>query len=159
MPNHAAHRKTSSRSAGGSLSAHLSGVRIGGEREVPTEFRIFASGANPSEKGTFRFTEKSALSVMAEYTSHATPMAVPLRRTPCLTDDEVRALARLGRQVEDHYGAPQDIEWALVGDSPGRFVLLQSRPETVWAARDRGPIASPQAKASDHVLARFSRGL
>jgi pyruvate,water dikinase len=95
----------------------------------------------------------------------ATPMAVPLRRTPCLTDDEVRALALLGRQVEDHYGTPQDIEWALLGDSPGladladRFVLLQSRPETVWAARDRGPIASPQAKASDHVLARFSRGL
>jgi pyruvate,water dikinase len=95
----------------------------------------------------------------------ATPMAVPLRRTPCLTDDEVRALARLGRQVEDHYGTPQDIEWALLGDGPGladladRFVLLQSRPETVWAARDRGPIASPQAKASDHVLARFSRGL
>jgi pyruvate,water dikinase len=89
----------------------------------------------------------------------ATPMAVPLRQTPCLTDDEVRTLARLGQQVEDHYGASQDIEWALLGDSPGRFVLLQSRPETVWAARDRGPIASPQAKASDHVLARFSRGL
>jgi len=89
----------------------------------------------------------------------ATPMAIPLQRTPCLTDDEVRALARLGRQVEDHFGAPQDIEWALLGDSPGRFVLLQSRPETVWAGRDRGPIASPRAKASDHVLARFSRGL
>ena len=50
----------------------------------------------------------------------ATPMALALRRTPCLTDDEVRALARLGRQVEDHYGTPQDIEWALLGDSrPG----------------------------------------
>jgi pyruvate,water dikinase len=99
----------------------------------------------------------------------ATPMAVPLRQTPCLTDDEVRTLARLGQQVEDHYGAPQDIEWALLGDSPGhpadladladRFVLLQSRPETVWAARDRAPIASPQVKASDHVLARFRRAL
>jgi pyruvate,water dikinase len=96
-------------------------------------------------------------------------MAFPLRRTPCLTDDEARALALIGRQVEDHYGAPQDIEWALLGDSPGhpalhadladRIVLLQSRPETVWAARDREPIASPQAKASDHVLARFRRAL
>jgi pyruvate,water dikinase len=86
-------------------------------------------------------------------------MAVSLRETPCLTDDEVRALARLGQQVEDHYGVPQDIEWALLGASPSRFALLQSRPETVWAARDRGPIASPQAKASDHVLTRFSRGL
>jgi pyruvate,water dikinase len=99
----------------------------------------------------------------------ASPMAFPLRRTSCLTDDEARALALIGRQVEDHYGASQDIEWALLGDSPGhpalhadladRIVLLQSRPETVWATRDREPIASPQAKASDHVLARFRRAL
>jgi len=38
-------------------------------------------------------------------------------------------------------------------------VLPQSRPETVWAGRDRAPIASPQVKASDHVLARFRRAL
>ena len=99
----------------------------------------------------------------------ASPMAFALRRTACLTDDEARALALIGRQVEDHYDAPQDIEWALLGDSPGhpalhadladRIVLLQSRPETVWAARDREPIASPKAKARDHVLARFRRAL
>jgi pyruvate,water dikinase len=99
----------------------------------------------------------------------AAPMAFPLRRVPCLTDDEARALAQLGRQVEEHYGAPQDIEWALLGDSPehpalhadlaDRIVLLQSRPETVWAARDQGPVASPRAKPSDHVLARFRRAL
>jgi len=99
----------------------------------------------------------------------ATPMPFALRRSACLSDDEARALTQTGRQVEDHYGAPQDIEWALLGDSPGhpalhadvadRIVLLQSRPETVWAARDRVPIASPQVKASDHVLARFRRAL
>jgi phosphoenolpyruvate synthase/pyruvate phosphate dikinase len=99
----------------------------------------------------------------------AQPMPFALRRTPCLTDDEARALALIGRQVEEHYGAPQDVEWALLGDSPGhpalhadladRIVLLQTRPETVWAARDQAPIASPQARASDHVLARFRRAL
>jgi pyruvate, water dikinase len=99
----------------------------------------------------------------------ATPMPFALRRSACLSDDEARALAQTGRQVEDHYGAPQDIEWALLGDGPchpalhadlaDRIVLLQSRPETVWAARDRAPIASPQVKASDHVLARFRRAL
>ena len=98
-----------------------------------------------------------------------TPMPFALRRSACLTDDEARALAQTGRQVEDHYGAPQDIEWALLGDSPGhpalhadfadRIVLLQSRPETVWAARDRAPIATPRAKPGDHVLARFRRAL
>jgi len=99
----------------------------------------------------------------------AQPMPFALRRAACLTDDEARSLAQIGREVEDHYGAAQDIEWALLGDSPGhpalhadladRIVLLQSRPETVWAARDQAPIASPRAKASDHVLARFRRAL
>jgi len=99
----------------------------------------------------------------------AQPMPPALRRSPCLTDDEARALAQAGRQIEDHYGVPQDIEWALLGDSPGdpalhadpadRIVLLQSRPETVWAARDRAPIATPKPRAGDHVLARFRRAL
>jgi len=99
----------------------------------------------------------------------AQPMPTALRRSPCLTDDEARALARVGRQVEEHYGVPQDIEWALLGDSPScpalhadaadRIVLLQSRPETVWAARDRAPIATPKPHASDHVLARFRKAL
>jgi len=56
------------------MFARLDGFVFGKEREVPTEFRIFASGANPSEKGTFTFSEKSALSVMAEFAQHAKPM-------------------------------------------------------------------------------------
>ncbi|MEW1844422.1 PEP/pyruvate-binding domain-containing protein [Nonomuraea angiospora] len=46
----------------------------------------------------------------------------------CLTDDQVRALAELGARVEDHYGAPQDTEWAIDGD--GRLWLTQARPIT-----------------------------
>ncbi|MEV4169703.1 PEP/pyruvate-binding domain-containing protein [Nonomuraea sp. NPDC049709] len=46
----------------------------------------------------------------------------------CLTDDEVRRLAALGARVEDHYGAPQDTEWAI--DRDGTLWLTQSRPIT-----------------------------
>src|SRR5690606_21835463 len=35
-----------------------------------------------------------------------------LRQEQKITDDEIRELARIGRAVEKHYGAPQDIEWA-----------------------------------------------
>src|SRR6188474_3326114 len=35
----------------------------------------------------------------------------------CLTDRQVRELVELGRRVEAHFGAPQDIEWALDGES------------------------------------------
>ncbi len=85
-----------------------------------------------------------------------------LRDAPCLTDDEIRALARAGRAVEARYGVPQDIEWALL-DEPGppdeRVVLLQSRPETVWAAKAASPVAAPKARPADHVLALFGKPL
>ncbi|HZG89866.1 MAG TPA: PEP/pyruvate-binding domain-containing protein [Pseudonocardia sp.] len=45
-----------------------------------------------------------------------------------LTDDQVRTLVALGRRVEAHYGAPQDLEWAF--DTAGAAWLTQSRPIT-----------------------------
>ncbi len=53
------------------------------------------------------------------------------RRQPSLTDAQVKAVATLAKQAEQHYGCPQDVEWAL--DPAGAVVLLQSRPETVWS--------------------------
>ena len=46
----------------------------------------------------------------------------------CLTDRQVRELVELGRRVEAHFGAPQDIEWALDGE--GTLWLTQSRAIT-----------------------------
>jgi pyruvate, water dikinase len=95
----------------------------------------------------------------------------PLRDRPCADDDEIRALARIGQTVEQHYGAPQDIEWALTdapptrggfgGSSPeastARIVLLQSRPETVWSGRPHAPLAVPKPRAVDHVFEQLGR--
>ncbi len=49
------------------------------------------------------------------------------RTAPVLSDAEVARLATLGKIAEDHYGVPQDVEWAIVGDV---FFILQSRPIT-----------------------------
>jgi pyruvate,water dikinase len=46
----------------------------------------------------------------------------------CLSDSQVRALAKLGDQVERHFGRPQDTEWAI--DADGRLWLTQARPIT-----------------------------
>jgi pyruvate,water dikinase len=61
------------------------------------------------------------------------------RDASCLTDKEVRAVARLARRAEKHYGCPQDVEWAIDPQLPGdeQVVLLQSRPETVWSRKAR----------------------
>jgi len=55
------------------------------------------------------------------------PVAEALAGRRKLTDDEVRELAAIGRQVEEHYGHYQDIEWAYEG---GHFYLTQARPVT-----------------------------
>jgi pyruvate,water dikinase len=73
---------------------------------------------------------------------------------PCLTDEQLLALREVGRKIERHYGKPQDIEWAL--DQDGNVLLLQSRPETVWAAKDAAtPVAPPQDNPLKHVMNIF----
>jgi phosphoenolpyruvate synthase/pyruvate phosphate dikinase len=76
------------------------------------------------------------------------------RREPCLNDAELGELCALARRIEQHYGRPQDIEWAFDRHS-GDLMTLQSRPETVWAASDAKPRMTPAAAAHHHVLSLF----
>ncbi|HZQ38067.1 MAG TPA: PEP/pyruvate-binding domain-containing protein [Dehalococcoidia bacterium] len=52
------------------------------------------------------------------------------RHAPALDDAELQELARLCLRVEQHYGGPQDIEWAF---DDRALYLLQSRPVTALA--------------------------
>ncbi len=76
-----------------------------------------------------------------------------MRRMPCVSDDELAALRDIGRKIERHYGCPQDIEWAI--DRNGSIFLLQSRPETVWSAKDATPVALPAQNPLMHVMNIF----
>ncbi len=76
------------------------------------------------------------------------------RRVPCLSDEELQELRALARGVERHYGRAQDIEWAIEKGS-GAILLLQSRPETVWSARDAGPIAKGEDDPLMHLMSIF----
>ena len=79
-----------------------------------------------------------------------------LQESPALDDAALRKLVAVGRAVERHYGAPQDIEWAWAAGDDQPF-LLQSRPETVWSTRPAPPIATAAANPFDHVLALLSK--
>ena len=68
---------------------------------------------------------------------------------PCVTDDEVRAIARLARQCEKHFGRPQDIEWAVVDSI---VHLLQSRPETVWSNKPRPSVSQGVGSPLDGIV-------
>lgn len=83
-------------------------------------------------------------------------VAVPnaLRQAPSLSDAELDALRTIGRKVEKHYGRPQDIEWAVARDT-NEILLLQSRPETVWSAKEAQARAQPAADPLLHVMNIF----
>ncbi|TQJ40019.1 phosphoenolpyruvate synthase [Arthrobacter sp. SLBN-112] len=71
--------------------------------------------------------DKEVMTVPAENGTAEQPVAEARRRAPVLDDAAAADLARYGQRSADHFGAPQDIEWARAGR---RFFLLQSRPIT-----------------------------
>jgi len=46
-----------------------------------------------------------------------------------LTDEQIIEAAQIGARIEEHYGWPQDIEWAYDKDD-GKLYIVQSRPVT-----------------------------
>jgi pyruvate,water dikinase len=58
------------------------------------------------------------------------PVPDELARQRKLSDEQIVALATIGKRVEDHYGFPQDLEWAEEG---GELYILQTRPVTALA--------------------------
>lgn len=56
------------------------------------------------------------------------------QRSLVLGDDQILALARWAVAIEDHYGRPMDIEWALDGESDELYIV-QARPETVQSQK------------------------
>ena len=57
--------------------------------------------------------------------------------TCCLEDQEVKGLVAMAKIIEEHYGRPMDIEWAIDKDFPfpDNLFIVQARPETVWSQR------------------------
>lgn len=78
---------------------------------------------------------------------------VPLskRERFCINDDQVMALARQAVIIEQHYGRPMDIEWALDGDD-GRLYIVQARPETVVSQQQGGTLERFQLKEKGRTL-------
>jgi pyruvate,water dikinase len=70
-----------------------------------------------------------------------TNMPLEQRGRFTLNDDQILQLARWGKRVEEHYGRPMDMEWAVDGET-GELFMLQARPETVQSHADAGSLSS-----------------
>jgi len=91
------------------------------------------------ESGRVISREIADKEVMTVYTASGTeerPVPEGRRRQSVLDDERAAELARYGAQIEELYGTPQDIEWAL---ADGEFAIVQSRPITALPE----PMADP----------------
>jgi pyruvate,water dikinase len=79
---------------------------------------------------------------------------------PCLNEEEVLELARIGKRVEKHYGMAQDTEWAIDNDLPfpENVFMLQCRPEQVWNKKKAEPIAKTESSFIEYMANRFIEG-
>ncbi|MCG2621181.1 PEP/pyruvate-binding domain-containing protein [Arthrobacter sp. I2-34] len=95
-----------------------------------------------------------------EYRRGDAPQDVPAERREvlCLDDDEVVALATLGKRLEKIHRAPQDIEFAVDEELPPgmNLVLLQCRPETVWSNAERKPAFDASAGMMSWIAGSIS---
>jgi pyruvate,water dikinase len=74
------------------------------------------------------------------------------RNQPCLTD--LHELLALARTIEGHFGAPQDIEWAI--DRDNKLFVLQSRPVTGLAKKE--PQTATPTNAMSMIFNKFGAG-
>lgn len=86
-----------------------------------------------------RIAKKTLQHVRDTETGETIHVVVPkeMQEQTCLNDDEIIKLAELAKQIEQHYGVPQDIEWAIEKDMsfPDNIFIVQSRPETIWSSK------------------------
>lgn len=71
--------------------------------------------------------DKAVMTVYAVQRTQERPVPADQRKRPVLSEAEAAELAEYGTRIENHYGAPQDIEWAR---KDGKFWILQARPIT-----------------------------
>jgi pyruvate,water dikinase len=86
-----------------------------------------------------QINDKEVMTVRVESGTREEPLPPSMRRKPALEPAQVAELARLGRQIEQLYGLPMDIEWAAYD---GRIYILQARPVTAlpldWTVPRKG---------------------
>jgi pyruvate,water dikinase len=91
--------------------------------------------------------EKKVMHVRDPETGETVEQEVPeeKRSKQVLTDEELEDLREVGEGIEEYYGEPQDVEWAI---SDGEIYLLQSRPiTTISEGEAEGGVADGGAQA------------
>lgn len=71
-----------------------------------------------------------------------------------LSDEEIKEVAKLGREIEEHYGKPQDTEWAFEAAPSGKLYFVQSRPVTT--VKEQSAESNPQSATVNNEITNES---
>jgi phosphohistidine swiveling domain-containing protein len=74
-----------------------------------------------------QIADKQVMTARVDGGTEEQPVPTELRRAPSLDDESAAELVKLGVQIEQLYGMPMDIEWAL---ADGKLAIVQARPIT-----------------------------
>ncbi|QQS69443.1 phosphoenolpyruvate synthase [Candidatus Saccharibacteria bacterium] len=98
-------------------------------------------------------TKKMKMVPVANSQTKNNPVPVHDQERFSITDDQVRTLADWGIKIEEHYGHPMDIEWALDEDDK-QLYIVQARAETVQSRRDVNVIEEYKLAEEGRVIVK-----
>src|SRR5438034_4900239 len=114
---------------------------VGGQVTPDTVVVDRASGAITEQE----INKKDVMTVRTREGTHEEPVPAERRAQAVLSPAQAAELARIGVQIEDLYGQPMDIEWAL---HDGRISIVQARPITALPE----PAAAPQVTVASGFI-------
>jgi pyruvate,water dikinase len=110
---------------------------------------IVSGSISPDEwmvdKVTFEISHRKISQKIQEYVldsntfSYLYSVVPPERqKVPCLIDEEIIELAKIGKRIEQHFGTVQDIEWAIDKGLtfPQNLFILQTRTAQVLSKQE-----------------------
>ncbi|MBP7927944.1 phosphoenolpyruvate synthase, partial [Patescibacteria group bacterium] len=101
---------------------------------------------------------KTSGKIVSKYISNQTwqmtldgnvPVSKKYQKTQKMSNRHVVQLAKLGVDIEKHYGRPQDMEWGMEG---GKLYIVQSRPITTLIAATKTEVAILDASKKPKLL-------
>jgi len=102
-----------------------------------------------------QISRKDMMTVRTQAGTHEEPVPADRRTRAALNPAQATGLARIGVQVEELYGQPMDIEWAL---DHGRFFIVQARPITALRGHDPAAGEWNDSLAGDYLWTRTNYG-
>ncbi|MFB6204358.1 MAG: phosphoenolpyruvate synthase [Candidatus Nanohaloarchaea archaeon] len=117
----------------------------------PDEFTVFKENFGIIEKEVGDKEVKLVRSDDPDKDNEEVEVPPEEREQFCITDNQVKELAKYAVRIEEHYGKPMDIEWVLDGQTKELYIV-QARPETVQSEKDHDVIKNYKLNEESEVL-------